>query len=195
MASQVEQIARGMIAGTDHVIDAVAGYVSTTLQPLPIARRRRIYRDLCIGGSNCAIRLLTRAAQRVRHRRARISLDFGSMAELAAASASGLPNQWWYGELRIGMQRSSLGLSSSRETNRQGNGKKHWQQQGGAFPVHDSAGIHSLQVGGILPQLIFSGLKKGTFVPSGLWYKWWPIGGTNRLTSDTLMHEKEKVLK
>ena len=37
MTRQVEQIAGGVIAGADHVINAITGGVSTTLQALPIA--------------------------------------------------------------------------------------------------------------------------------------------------------------
>ena len=40
MTGQVEQVAGGVVARTNHVIDAVVRYISTTLQALPIASRR-----------------------------------------------------------------------------------------------------------------------------------------------------------
>ena len=90
MTRQVEQITGGVIAGADHVIDPVIGYVFATLQTLPVAGWRGMHRNFCVGRFYCAVRLLAGAAQRMRHCRARVSFDLSSVAKLAAARTSRL---------------------------------------------------------------------------------------------------------
>src|SRR5580704_6032602 len=90
MPAQVEQIARGMVARTDHVVDAVIRNLSATLQPLPIARWRGMHRNFCLRRVDYALRLLPRTAQGMRHGGPCIALNFGSMAELASAGSSRL---------------------------------------------------------------------------------------------------------
>jgi hypothetical protein len=100
---------------------------------LPIAVGRRTHRDLCVGNFYRAIRLMARPAQRVRHRGVRISLDFGSVAELAAARPSGTLCRLW------------RGLSSSNRNNSHQNYQDDEQQRKNTFSVHDSVEIHSLR--------------------------------------------------
>ena len=40
MIRKIDEIARGMIAGADHIIDAVISHIAATLQTLPITSRR-----------------------------------------------------------------------------------------------------------------------------------------------------------
>src|SRR5579863_8062383 len=82
-----------MISRTDHVVDTVVGCISATLQALPITCRRRIHRDLRVGGRHSSIRLLPRTSQRARHGGSCVALDFGRMAKLAAARSSGLAHE------------------------------------------------------------------------------------------------------
>ena len=66
-------------------------------------------------GVSRAIRLTAGTAQGVRHRGARVSLDFGTMAELAAARASGLAQQLQRRDLWIGVHSINVnGLFTSR---------------------------------------------------------------------------------
>jgi hypothetical protein len=151
MTCYVEQVARGVIAGTDHVIDAVAGLVPTALQSLPIARRRRIHRDPCFGSFDCAVRLLARTTQRVCHRGARVALDFRSMTKLAAARSSGFPHELGCGNFRIGGRRGlAAGLSSPRGNKAQPSEQNNEQQQRGGFPIPDSASIDRLRATGVV---------------------------------------------
>jgi len=147
MTGQIKQIAGCVIAGTNHVVDAVVGDVSTTLQALPIARWRGIHCDLCVGRIYCALRLLPRAPQGVRHRGPCVPLDFRRMAELAAARASRLAYDPLRRNLRIGTCKcAAAGLSSSRENDSHENAENNEQLPRSTFRVHGSAGIHGLRV-------------------------------------------------
>lgn len=114
-----------------------------------------MHRDFRIGGIDCAIRLLARAAERVRHRRACVSLDLGWMAELAAARSCGLVYDLLRRDLRIAAGRcTAVGLSSSRGNNRHENAQNNEQLPGSTFRAHGSVEIHRLTAGGIVPRLL-----------------------------------------
>ena len=71
------------------------------------------------------VRLLTRAAQGVRHRRACVPLDLGRMAELAAARSSRLAYDLLRRDFRIETRsRTVIGLSLSRGNNSHENAQR-----------------------------------------------------------------------
>ena len=154
MTGQVEQVAGGMVARTNHVIDAVIRYIPTTLQPLPIAGRRRGHRDLLFGSIDRAHRFLRRAAQGVRHCRPCVPLDLGRMAELAAAGSSRLTYDLLRRDLRIETCSCSvLGLPLSKGNKSDENAQRTEQPPTSTFRVHGSVWIYCPKSGGIVPRL------------------------------------------
>src|ERR1700733_3422457 len=55
MTRYVEQVAGGVIAGANHVVDAITDGVSATVQALPIAGWGGPRRDLWVGGRCAAL--------------------------------------------------------------------------------------------------------------------------------------------
>src|ERR1022692_392258 len=99
-----------------------------------------MHRDYCVGGIYRSIRFLTRTAQGVRHRGARISLDFRSMAKLAAAGTSGLYYELRRRGLSVGAQTGAVaGLSSPGGNNRHQNRQRNEQRQRDTLRVHGSS--------------------------------------------------------
>lgn len=102
-----------------------------------------MHRDFRVGGVDRAIRLLTRAAEGVRHRRPRVPLDLGRMAELATARSGGRAYDRLHRDLRIGRCSCTVaGLSSSRGNNCHENPQNNKQPPKSMFWVHDSAGFN-----------------------------------------------------
>src|SRR5665213_2450975 len=98
-----------------------------------------MHRDFCIRRGHCAVRLLASATQGVRHNRARVPLDFGAMAKLAAACASGLAQQLESRDLRIGGGWKWAGLSAPRGNNLQKDQNDEQQIRNTSWQ-HESAG-------------------------------------------------------
>ena len=97
---------------------------------------RRVYR---------AIRLLTGAAQGVRHRGARVALDFGGMAELTAARSCGILQRLWGRDLRMWVRKGTVSrLSSSRGNNSHEGNQNVEPQLRDTLPVHDLGRIIAL---------------------------------------------------
>src|SRR3984957_10710193 len=105
-----------------------------------------MHRDLRIGRVDCPIRLLTRPAEGVRHRRAFVRLDLGRMAELAAAVSGLLAYYLLRHDLRIGAYGCTVaGLSASRRNNSHENAQNNKQPPRTTFCFHGSAGIQGLR--------------------------------------------------
>ncbi len=89
MAAEVHQITAGVSSGANHKVDAVLGAVATVFPSLPITGCGRMHGNRRAMRGHDSVRFLPGASQGMRHRRTRVSLDLGRMAEHAAARAGG----------------------------------------------------------------------------------------------------------
>ena len=97
MSGHIENIAGGMMAGTDHVVDAIVSGLPAALEPLPITCRIRMGGNSCLRCFDFSVGLTTCMAQRMSHRRLCIFLDFRRMAKLAATCARRFAEPLWLG--------------------------------------------------------------------------------------------------
>src|SRR5215469_4583641 len=80
MAADVDEITARVISGTNDVIHLVLILVCSALPGLPVAGRPSVHGDFRSPSVDNAIRFWSCASERVSHRRARVSFDFGLMA-------------------------------------------------------------------------------------------------------------------
>ena len=89
MSADIHQIPARMFARANHKIDAVFALVAAIFPALVKSRRRGMHGDGAAMRRRCPVRLVPRAPQGVRHRRARKSLYLAGMAHHAAMRARG----------------------------------------------------------------------------------------------------------
>src|ERR1035438_2746158 len=85
VSADIDEIAAGMGAGADDIVDAVVVRVAAIFPALPITAGGGMHGDLRAVRRDGAIWLLPGAAQRVGHGRAGISFNLRGMAERATA--------------------------------------------------------------------------------------------------------------
>src|SRR5580704_2319238 len=89
MPADFDEIAAGMVPGTNYIPDAVITTVARIFPMLPITSWRGTHGDRGAVPSDCTLRFLSSTPQGMGHSRTGISLDLGRVAEHATTRASG----------------------------------------------------------------------------------------------------------